>query len=118
METKSGSDNLGRLYSEYLAEREESEILYTKHSMLVYRVYEETFIIKELFTTKEERASGYANALYLQALEIAKEARCTNLTCTVDLRANGSKHAFEVVYAHGFRPVRAENNIIVLAREV
>lgn len=118
METERSLDTLGELYTQYMSEREDCQVLSNDNAFIVYQIYENTLIVKELFSKKDARAQGFAKALYLEVLETAKKAGCTLLSCTVHLRANGSANAFEIFYAHGLRPVRAENNIIILAKEI
>lgn len=118
METEGSRNNLGELYREYLREREEAEVLVVDGCFAVFAIKGTRIFFKELYASAEMRAKGVAKKLCYHLLEIAKEAGCTHARCTIDLRAHGSQHAFEVFYAHGLRPCRAENSVITLEMEI
>lgn len=106
------------LYAQYLKEREDCEVLENEFGFLAYRITPgHGCFIRDFFTVPEERGKGHGKALWAELQMLAQKHDCTDFVAQVDTRTKTANESLNIILAHGFRVVSAEENRIFLFKE-
>lgn len=106
------------LYADYVLEREGNSVLETEFGFIEYRIAPPFVRIESLFITKAERGKGRAKLLVERVTQIARDAECTHLWAQVWLGAQGSEESLKTALAMGGVMQSAQNNTIILVKEI
>jgi ribosomal protein S18 acetylase RimI-like enzyme len=107
------------LYSKYLEERTNTQIIETPQGFCTYKFLEDnTCYLEDIFTLPEFRRSNVASNLADQVCEIAKAKGCTHLIGSVVPSAKNSTASISVLIAYGMKVDRSMNDFIVFKKEI
>ena len=107
------------LYADYLKERTNDNILETEHGFATFRYLNEKQVyIIDIYVIPQFREEGIAarmaNAIGMEA----KSVGCTEMIGTVNLGTNNTKQSLIVLMKYGMDLLRAENNMIILKKDL
>ncbi len=106
-------------YADYLKERTNDNILETEQGYATYRFLSEKQVyIIDIYVDPAHRKKGIAAKMADAIAGEAKSVGCTEMIGTVNPTAKGSKESLLVLFAYGMELVRAENNVIVLKKDI
>ena len=106
------------LYARYLLERTNWGVVENDKGFIVYSIKNQECFIRDIFVLPEFRKSREATKMADEVTEIAKDHGCTYLSCTVCPEANGADMSLKVVMAYGFKLHSANNNLIILKKDL
>jgi ribosomal protein S18 acetylase RimI-like enzyme len=107
------------LYAQYLSERTNDGILETEEGFATFRYLNEKEVyIIDIFVRPELRQSGLAGQLANIIVEDAKKRGCVTLFGTINLLTKGADISLKVLQGYGMRLHSAENNIIVMKKDI
>jgi GNAT superfamily N-acetyltransferase len=108
-----------KLYSEYILERRNAQMLLIPETAFVaYFFKDDNIFISEMFVTKSERKKGMGKFLLEQIRGIAKAHGKKYITCTVDKETECSELSEKAVKAGGFKLLREQDNGLYFYQEV
>lgn len=105
-------------YAAYIKERQNAELFEDENGFFVYRVDGKNFFIDEIFVLKEKRSNGIGRTYSNKIDNLAKENECSNLICTVCIRANNYQDSFEFIKKMGYKVLKSEYTLIYLVKEL
>jgi hypothetical protein len=103
---------------EYLKEKQGSETLVTDEGFVIYTLSSESVHINNFFIRKELRRSKEGVGLFLKIYEIAKDCGIKLITCNCDLNQLKADISMSAILSVGFKPIKAENNLVSFFMEV
>lgn len=107
------------LYSDYLKEREDLEVIESEIGFVTYKFREDqTVYIQDIYVKNKFRASGEASRLANQVLDLAKKRNIHVAVGSVDSRANGAVTSDKVLRAYGMRPYTIEGYVTYYCKEI
>lgn len=106
-------------YRDYLLSKYRyDDALEIDDAFLLYRISGDEFIIGEIFVPPGRRLSGLATRLADRATEIATESGCKYLVCQTQITGRDDELSMLAILHYGFKPKRAEQNMILYAKEL
>ena len=111
------------LYSQYLTERTNDEIIETGGGFATFRFItnehgdKDVYII-DIFVVPEHRRKGLAAALADQVVACAKERGCKRVIGTVVPSTKGSTASINVLIGYGMTLHSAANDLIVFFKDI
>lgn len=106
------------LYSLYIKEREGFDILETPKGFATYRIDGSVCYIRDIYVLPEQRKHGMASVLADEIAALARDAGCTCLTGSIDLRTKGADASLKVLLAYGFRVSESHEGYFILRKEI
>jgi hypothetical protein len=106
------------LYAHYIREREDCKTLENDHGFMTYKVIGEELFIRDWFIDPQYRLTSKARYFAESITEIGRNAKCKYLTCTVCPTANGSTKSIRSILSYGFKLIRNQGDLIILAKEI
>lgn len=107
------------LYSSYLSEKTDKEILETEHGFATYSFPDpQTVYIEDIYVLPKHRKTGEASLLATKIMGIAKERGCTKMVGTVQPSTKNSTDSLRVLLAYGMTLESSLNNLIVFSRSI
>lgn len=107
------------MYSEYLKERTEDDIIETEKGFVVYRYTDATTCyIVDIYVKPEFREQGVASDIADYVMRSAKSKGCTKLIGSVVPSAKGSDTSLRVLQAYGMKLDSCTNNFILFSKEI
>lgn len=106
------------LYAEYLKEREQVDTFETEFGFISYQIREKEVFIKDMYVRPENRGGANFALLINKVCSIAKAHGIKFVTATVQCADRGCVRNLKAAFKLDFFILRAENNCIVLAREL
>lgn len=107
------------LFSEYLAERTNTQIIETTQGFATYKFLEDnTIYLEDLFVKPEFRRSHVASELADKVCALGKVKGCTHLIGSVVPSAKNSTESIKVLLAYGMKVSKSMNDFIVFRKEL
>ncbi len=107
------------LYSKYVTERTNKQILETEYGFATYNFPDATTVyIEDIYVLPEHRKSGLAAAIANEIVVIAKEKGCTQILGSVVPTANNSTDSLKVLLAYGMKLRNCSNDFIVFQKDI
>lgn len=107
------------LYADYILERTSDKIIEGTSGFATYRYLDEkTVYIIDIYTIPSERKKGSAGILADLIAEEARGKGCIEMLGTVCLSAKGAKTSLQVLFAYGFELKSANNDVIILRKDI
>jgi len=106
------------MWANYIKEREGFETLESEHAFLVYKISGEECYIKDIFVEKEHRRFNLGTELADKCVQIARDAGCKFISGTVVPSTNGATVSMMSLLAYGFTIRAAQNDLIILIKEI
>ena len=110
------------LYSAYLIEREDANIVSNKTGFATYRFQEyegiEIVYIMDIYVIPEHRNAGAATELGLLIEDIAKDAGVHQVLGSVDTACNGAEASIKVLKAYGMTELFQVDTMIYFIKEI
>lgn len=108
------------LYSEYLKERTNDEILETHEGFATYRFLPDTksVYIVDIYVIPEARKKGVAGELADKIMDIAITKGCKEMIGTVVPSAKGATTSLKVLLGYGMTLKSATENLIIFRKEL
>lgn len=106
------------LYSQYIQEREGKHILETLQGFATYTFTDKGVYIEDIFVLKDYRETGVASHLADLIIDIAKEKGHKVAFGSVSIGGNNSTASMKVLLAYGFKLYSANNNFILLSKDI
>jgi GNAT superfamily N-acetyltransferase len=107
------------LYSEYLLERTNDHIIEADQGFVTYRYLNEKQVyIIDIYVKPEFRRKRCGSALADKVVEEAKTKSCTELIGTIIPGLKGSDASLKALQAYGMALHSANNNIIILKKDI
>lgn len=107
------------LYSEYLTERTDTQIIEIPQGFLTYKFHQDnTCYIEDLYVKPEFRRSHVASQMADQVCKLARAKGCTKLTGSVVPSAKNSTASMLVLIAYGMKVSRSMNDFIIFEKEI
>lgn len=108
------------LYADYLRERTDDGIIETASGFATYRILNEgkSVYIVDIYVVPSERRNGRAADIAAHIIEAAKELGATELLGTVVPSTHGSTESLKVLLAYGMKIHKAEQNLIILRKDI
>lgn len=107
------------LFSEYLTERTNTQIIETPQGFCTYKFMDDnTVYLEDLYVKPEFRRSHVASQLADQVCEIGKTKGCTHLIGSVVPSAKNSTASMKILLAYGMELERSMNDFIVFKRKL
>lgn len=106
------------LYSDYLNDRGDLNIIEDARSFATYRVIGDECYIQDIYVSPDLRETGLASKLADQIVEIAKNKNCKYLTGSVNTSIKDPTRSIKVLLAYGFKLLRSEPAIIWFVKNI
>lgn len=106
------------LYSQYLKERTNKQILETEQGFVTYQIFGKECYIEDIFVIPSLRKERVATKLADEVSEIAKTQGCTHLTGSVCLTSSNSTQSLKVLLGYGMTLLKSEINMIYFVKEI
>ena len=107
------------LYGQYIAEREDKEIIESKDGFATYKIFENgECYLQDLYVVPDMRKSGLATEMANKVVEIAKENGCHTLLGSVCVDGNGATRNMKVFLAYGMQIDKIIGNMIFLRKKI
>lgn len=106
------------LYAMYLKERAGFGCVEDHRGFMTYQIQGKECFIHDAFVMPAYRVAGLAGDMLAEIEQIAREAGCKMVTCTVCPAANGSTVALKTVLSLGFRLADSAPNLIAFQKEI
>ena len=107
------------LYSEYVREHSDDEVIETEVGFGRYRFLNQTQVyIVDIYVRPDRRKSGAASAIADNIVELAKLRGCTELLGTVVPSAKNSTASLRVLLGYGMNLHAIEGNMVVFRKAI
>lgn len=106
------------LFAKYLSEREGKQIIEDERGFIVYKIVGEECYLAEGFVSEEARGSSAASDLFRHLLAAAQAEGCKAITANIHLIDPGAMRTLAAALKRGFRVASANNNVLLIIREV
>jgi ribosomal protein S18 acetylase RimI-like enzyme len=105
-------------WSMYFKEREGFETIENEIGLAAYRINGEECYIKEIYVLPEFRKSHAGSGLADSIVKIAKDKGCRMLTGSVVPSTVGASVSMMAMLKYGFKIHSAQNDFIVMSKEI
>lgn len=111
---------MGSMYSKYLREKTDDEIIESEYGYATYRILNEgkSVYIVDLYIEQEFRKKGIASQMADLIVEAAKKNGAKELLGTVIPSAKGSTDSLRVLLGYGMILFAANNDQIVFRKDI
>lgn len=107
------------LYAQYIAERENKNIIETDYGFATYRFNKDKSVyIEEVYVKPEFRKQGYASLFVNEIVERSHEQGCNLVITTACPSANNSTDSVKAILAYGFKIKSSINDLIIFELEL
>lgn len=106
------------LFGDYIKERAGKQIVEDEFGFATYSFIKEGCYIEDLYVIPAQRKSGHASRLADRIVNVCKSKGCTALIGTVATGANGATDSLKVLLAYGFKLQSAQNEMVLLRKEI
>jgi hypothetical protein len=106
------------LYSDYLKERENAEVIESENGFLSYQIFGTECFLKDVFVSKEHRHLGEVRGLVGRLEVLAKAAGCKLISATICPATNGATDSLHAALHTGFKLYSADLNRVVIVKEI
>ena len=106
------------MWAEYMKEEYGRECLNNKHGFITYKIHDKECMIYDLYINPKSRNQGQGLILTDAVHNAAKANQCSTLTCLVDTSNTKGTGLCITYIKHGFKIIGANNNQIVMAKEL
>lgn len=106
------------LYAKYILERQGLQILEDESSFMFYKISNNELFLAEMFIEKSERATTRLKRMIDMLSQIGIESGCDVMTATIHLADPGCNHTLSSALKAGFKLARANNDIILISKEL
>lgn len=106
------------MYLDYVKERQGFDCIETDQGFLFYKISDVELYIAELYVKPEFRKTDAVKELVSRAAELALFNKCKFLTGNIYLADQGHLRTIKAALKLDFYIVRANNDIIVIARKI
>lgn len=108
-----------KLFKSYLEEKMPNRrVIFNEHGFIIYNLVKTECYIEELYVVPEFRQQKIATKLADEVAAIAKEAGCYYLSAQVPVENLDSAQSLRVQLAYGFKLHSANDNVIILTKEI
>jgi len=105
----------------YIKEEENKEVLQVNGSFIAYQIIDNECYVTDFFVPKSERGKGVGLFLAKELVELAKEKKCSHMTCNIFIKphnADAFAHKVRLFTKFGFKPIGALNNSVQMIKEI
>lgn len=107
------------LYGQYLAEREDKEIIESNEGFATYKIFSNgECYLQDLYVIPEKRKSGLATEMANKVVEIAKERGCKTLIGSVCSDDKSATRNMKVFLTYGMQIHNIIGNMIFLQKNI
>ncbi len=106
------------MFEAYVKERQNADCMKYENGFLFYRIQGEEFYIVDLFIEKSHRKSGLLETIISDASAKAIDNKCKFLSGNIYLNDTGCNRTMAAALKVGFKIMRAENNILLIVKEL
>jgi hypothetical protein len=106
------------LFYDYINEREGKRIIEDERGFLVFKVINEECFIAEGYVREAERGSSAFSDLLRHLFVTAQSDGCKVVTATIHLADVGAMRTLKAVLKRGFRVCSANNDVLLIMKEV
>lgn len=107
------------LYAQYLAEREEKEIIESDKGFATFKTFENgECYLQDIFVVPKQRQSGLATEMANKVVEIAKERGCNKLIGSVCVDDKNATRNMTVFLAYGMQIYKNVGTMIFLSKDI
>lgn len=107
------------LYSMYIQERTNDEIIETDKGFCTYRFLDEkTVYIVDIFVLSDFRTTGEASNMADSVVELAVAKGCSELIGSVVPSCKNSAASMKVLLAYGMAPKSASNDFVIFSKRI
>ena len=106
------------MYSNYLKERTDKEVLETEQGFAVYSFTQDAVYIEDIFVDKDFRHSNVASDIADKISEIAKSKGFKKMLGSICPSTKNSTEGLKVLLAYGFKLDSSTNNFILFAKDL
>ncbi len=106
------------LYSKYVKERENGEVLEHPHGFATYFIQGDECYIRDIYVEPLYRHDHLAARMANEITLIAKSKGCRFLTGSVDPKANKSEDSKKVLIAYGMKHIANRNGLEYFGKEI
>lgn len=106
------------LFKTYLKTQNDADIVEDESGFIIYRIAGEECYISELFVDDKAKGTGKCKELINVLSDIARFEKCTFLSGKIHLVHSGANHAVSVALHLGFKIIKAEQNTIIITKQL
>lgn len=107
------------LYAEYIAEREDKEIIETDKGFAVFKIFDnKECYLQDLYVIPDYRKTGLATEMTNKIVEIAKEKGCNTLIGSVCSDDKYATRNMKVFLAYGMQIYKTVGTMIFLKKDI
>lgn len=106
------------LYSKYIKEREQMQIVENEFGFATYKIFGEEAYIQDIYVVPEMRKTGMARTLADQICFYAKEQGAKKVFGSVDPNAKGATESVKVLLAYGMSIHSTAGNLIYFSKNI
>lgn len=94
------------------------QIVEPDRGFIAYRIIPPVLHIEDVYTVPTERRSMVALSLSNKVISLAREQGCNTAQTRVWVGSSGAERAMRVNMACGFKLIAAENNCIIMQKDI
>lgn len=107
------------LYSQYVQERTDRQILETEYGFCTYVIQPNQIVyIEDVYVIPEHRDSGLASKFAKDIIEIAKNQGCNKMLASVVPTAKNSTESVKRLIGFGMKLDSSTNNFIIFSKDL
>lgn len=106
------------LFFEYIRDREKKQIIEDENGFLIYKINGDECFLAEAFVSERSRGSSTLSDLLRHLFASAKAEGCKSVCAMIDLADGGAMRTLSAALKRGFKVVVANNNVLLISKEV
>jgi ribosomal protein S18 acetylase RimI-like enzyme len=107
------------LYAEYIAEREDKEIIETDKGFATFKIFDnKECYLQDIYIIPECRKTGLATEMTDKIVEMAKEKGCNTLVGSVCVDDKYATRNMKVFLAYGMQIYKTAGTMIFLKKDI
>ena len=106
------------LFSFYLKERENLEVLECDAGFAIYQIVDDMIYLKDIYVVPSERQTGLAKWMADQIAEIGRDAGCKKMIGSVSPIANNATLGMKAILSYGFSLLKSTESLILFSKEI
>lgn len=106
------------LFKSYLKSQNDADIVEDENGFILYRIVGEECYISEIYVDDKTKGTGKCKELINILSDIARFEKCTYLSGKIHLVHARANHTLAVALHLGFKVVNADQNTIVITKEL
>lgn len=106
------------LYAAYVKEREGKDVLKNENGFITYKIIGQELFLADMFLVKKARGSEVVSQFIEKLVQIGKDNKCSHISANIHLADSGANRTLKAALKLGFKLINANNNILVIVKEV